>query len=186
MLARRFNPSAPNVAFVTNVTYIRTGTGWLYLAMVLDLFLRKVVGWAMAPGMPAELNCAALQMAIQQRRPAPGLIVHSDRGSQYASSQYQALIAQHGFVCSMSRRANCWESEHCYNAVAERFFQNLKMEHVWQRTYANQAEARKDVTDYIIGFYNCTRLHSILGNLSPAVFERNMAAKQPIAVSENT
>ena len=91
--------------------------------MVLYLFSRKVVGWAMAPSMPAELVCAALQMAIQQRRPAPGLIVHSDRGSQYASSQYQALIAQHGFVCSMSRRANCKG-----NAVAERFFLNLKME----------------------------------------------------------
>jgi transposase InsO family protein len=124
----------------------------------------------MAPSMPAELVCAALRMAIQQRRPAPGLIVHSDRGSQYASSQYQALIAQHGFACNMSRRANCWD-----NAVAERFFLTLKMERVWQRTYANQAEARKDITDYIVEFYNCRRLHSVLGNLPPSVFERNSA-----------
>jgi putative transposase len=155
-----------------------TVTGWLYLAMVLDLFSRKVVGWAMAPSMPAELVCEALRMAIAQRRPATGLIVHSDRGSQYASKQYQALLAEHGFICSMSRRANCWD-----NAVAERFFLNLKMERVWQRTYANQAEAKNDVTDYIVGFYNCTRLHSVLGNLSPSVFERKMAAKKPIAVS---
>ena len=178
ILARQFNPVAPNTAFVTDITYIRTGTGWLYLAMVLDLFSRKVVGWAMAPSMPAELVCEALRMAIAQRRPATGLIVHSDRGSQYASKQYQALLAEHGFICSMSRRANCWD-----NAVAERFFLNLKMERVWQRTYANQAEAKNDVTDYIVGFYNCTRLHSVLGNLSPSVFERKMAAKKPIAVS---
>lgn len=149
--------------------------------MVLDLFSRKVVGWAMAPSMPAELVCEALQMAIQQRRPAPGLIVHSDRGSQYASKQYQALLAKHGFVCSMSRRANCWD-----NAVAERFFLSLKMERVWQRTYANQAEAKRDITDYIVGFYNCTRLHSVLGNLSPSTFGRNMTAKKPIVVSELT
>jgi putative transposase len=178
ILARQFNPTAPNTAFVTDITYIRTVTGWLYLAMVLDLFSRKVVGWAMAPSMPADLVCEALQMAIQQRRPAPGLIVHSDRGSQYASSKYQALLAKHGFICSMSRRANCWA-----NAVAERFFLNLKMERVWRRTYANQTEAKKDIIDYIVGFYNCTRLHSVLGNLSPCAFERNITAKKPIAVS---
>ena len=132
ILNRRFNPAAPNVAYVTDITYIRTRSGWLYLAMVLDLFSRKIVGWAMAPKMPAELACAALRMAIQQRQPAPGLIVHSDRGSQYASDLYQALLDQHGFVCSMSRKGNCWD-----NAVAERFFLNLKMERVWQRDDAN-------------------------------------------------
>lgn len=181
ILDRQFNPAAPNVAWVSDITYIRTGSGWLYLAIVLDLFSRKVVGWAMAPTMPAELVCTALQMAIQQRGPAPGLIVHSDRGSQYASEQYQALLARHGFVCSMSRKGNCWD-----NAVAERFFLNLKMERVWQRTYVNHAEARNDVTAYIVGFYNSERINSVLGNLSPAVFERNMAAKEPIAVSEIT
>ena len=111
ILARQFNPTSPNVAFVTDITYIRTGTGWLYLAIVLDLFSRRVVGWAMAPSMPAELVCAALRMAIQQRQPAPGLIVHSDRGSQYASDQYQALLNKHGFICSMSRRGNCWDTQ---------------------------------------------------------------------------
>jgi putative transposase len=152
--------------------------------MVLDLFSRKVVGWAMAPSMSAELVCEALQMVIAQRRPLPGLIVHSDLGSQYASKQYQALLTGRGFTCSMSRRANCWESKHCFDAVAERFFLNLKMERVWQRTYANQAEAKNNVTDHIVGFYNCTRLHSVLGNLSTSAFERKMAAKKPIAVSE--
>lgn len=181
ILARQFNPERPNTAFVTDITYIRTGTGWLYLAIVLELYSRKVVGWAMAPSMPAELVCSALRMAIQQRRPAPGLIVHSDRGSQYASGLYQDLLAEHGFICSMSRKGNCWD-----NAVAERFFLNLKMERVWQRSYANQTEARADIVSYIVGFYNSERLNSVLGNLPPAVFERNMAAKKPIAVSEIT
>jgi putative transposase len=102
VLDRQFNPVAPNLAYVTDITYIRTGAGWLYLALVLDLFARKVVGWAMAPSMPAELVCEALNMAIQQRQPGPGLIVHSDRGSQYASELYQDLLNKHGFVCSMS------------------------------------------------------------------------------------
>ena len=179
ILARQFNPAAPNTAFVTDITYIRSGTGWLYLAIVLDLYSRKVVGWAMAPGMPAELVCAALKMAIQARQPAPGLVVHSDRGTQYASDLYQALLTKHGFICSMSRKGNCWD-----NAVAERFFLNLKMERVWQRSYANQSEAKTDIMAYIVGFYNSERLNSVLGNLSPAVFERNMAAKYPIVVSE--
>lgn len=181
LLARQFNPEAPNLAYASDITYIRTGAGWLYLAVVLDLFSRKVVGWAMAPSMPADLVCDALRMAIQQRRPAAGLIVHSDRGSQYASEQYQALLASHRFVCSMSRKGNCWD-----NAVAERFFLNLKMERVWQRAYANHAEAKMDVADYIVSFYNCERLHSVLGNLPPSVYERNMAAKEPIVVSEIT
>lgn len=181
ILNRQFNPGAPDVAYVTDITYIRTASGWLYLAIVLDLYARKVVGWAMAPNMPAELVCAALNMAISQRRPAPGLIVHSDRGSQYASALYQALLDEHGFVCSMSRKGNCWD-----NSVAERFFLNLKMERVWQRQYANHAEARKDIIAYIVGFYNTERLNSVLGNLPPAVYERKMAARKPIVVSEIT
>ena len=129
---------------------------------MLDLYARKVVGWAMAPGMPAKLVCDALSMAIEQRQPAPGLIVHSDQGSQYASELYQDLLSRNGFVCSMSRKGNCWD-----NAVAERFFLNLKMERVWQRQYANHAEARNDINDYIVGFYNCKRINSALGNLPP-------------------
>ena len=181
ILARQFNPVVPNVAYVSDITYIRTGAGWLYLATVIDLFSRRVVGWAMAPNMPAELVCAALTMAIRHRQPAQGLIVHSDRGSQYASGQYQALLAQQGFICSMSRKGNCWD-----NAVAERFFLNLKMERVWQREYANHDEAKTDITDYIARFYNCERMHSVLGNLPPAVFEQKMAAKKLIEVSEIT
>ena len=181
VLDRQFNPTAPDLAYVSDITYIRTGAGWLYLAIVLDLYARKVVGWAMAPTMPAQLVCDALQMAISQRRPAPGLIVHSDRGSQYASERYQGLLKQHRFVCSMSRKGNCWD-----NAVAERFFLNLKMERVWQRQYANHAEARSDITDYIVGFYNCKRINSALGNLPPTVYERKMAVQEPIAVSEIT
>lgn len=181
VLARQFNPAAPNKAYVSDITYVRTGAGWLYLAVVIDLYSRKVVGWAMAPTMPAKLVCDALHMAVQQRRPGKGLIVHSDRGSQYASAQYQALLRGHGFICSMSRKGNCWD-----NAVAERFFLNLKMERVWQRTYANHAEAKLDIAAYIVSFYNSERLHSVLGYLPPSVYERNMAAKKPIVVSEFT
>jgi putative transposase len=181
VLNRQFNPGAPNLASVSDITYIRTSAGWLYLAIVLDLYARKVVGWAMAPSMPAELVCDALNMAIQQRQPAPGLIVHSDRGSQYASALYQDLLDEHDFVCSMSRKGNCWD-----NAVAERFFLNLKMERVWQRQYANHAEAKADITNYIVGFYNCKRFNSVLGNLSPAAYERKMAEVEPIVVSEFT
>ncbi len=181
VLDRRFNPSGPNRAWVSDITYIRTRSGWLYLAVVLDLYARKVVGWSMAPSMHAELVCAALQLAIAQRQPAPGLIVHSDRGSQYASALHQALLSRHGLIGSMSRKGNCWD-----NAVMERFFLSLKTERVWQRDYANHAEAMTDIADYIVGFYNSVRLHSKLGNLPPNAFEQQSAIKQPIDVSEKT
>ena len=125
--------------------------------------------------------CAALQLAIPQRQPAPGLIVHSDRGNQYASALHQALLARHALVGSMSRKGNCWD-----NAVMERFFLSLKTERVWQRDYANHAEAMTDIADYIVGFYNSVRLHSKLGNLPPNAFEQQSAIKQPIFVSEKT
>jgi putative transposase len=181
LLNRQFDVAAPNQAWTSDITYVRTRQGWLYLAAVMDLFSRKIVGWAMAPSMPTELVAAALRMAIQQRRPPVGLLLHSDRGSQYASLEYQALLGRHGIVCSMSRRANCWD-----NSVMERFFLNLKMERVWQRDYANHGEAQRDIADYIVGFYNSTRLHSSVGYLSPTVYERKMAATLPIAVSEIT
>ena len=179
VLDRQFNPMQPDQAWVADITYIRTRSGWLYLAVVLDLFSRKVVGWAMAPDMQAQLVCRALQLAIMQRQPAPGLIVHSDRGSQYAGAAHQALLTRHGLVGSMSRKGNCWD-----NAVMERFFLSLKMERVWQRDYANHAEAMIDVADYIVGFYNSVRLHSTLGNLPPNAFEQQSAIKQPIHVCE--
>ncbi len=122
--------------------------------------------------MPAQLVCAALQMAIAARNPPPGLIVHSDRGSQYASALHQAVLIKNQLVASMSRKGNCWD-----NAVMER---------VWQRDYANHEEAMADVADYIVGFYNSVRLHSKLGNLPPNAFEQQQATQQPIAVSENT
>jgi putative transposase len=181
VLARQFERPLPNHAWVCDITYIRTRSGWLYLAAVLDLHSRKIVGWAMAPEMPATLVCAALQMAIVQRNPDAGLIVHSDRGTQYASAEHQALLKKHGLVGSMSRKGNCWD-----NAVMERFFLNLKMERVWQKDYANHSEAMADVADYIVGFYNCIRLHSTLGNLSPNAFERESAKQQSIDVSEKT
>lgn len=181
VLARNFDKPLPNQAWVCDITYLRTRSGWLYLAAVLDLHSRKIVGWAMAPEMPATLVCTALQMAITQRNPAAGLVVHSDRGTQYASAQHQALLQKHGLVGSMSRKGNCWD-----NAVMERFFLNLKMERVWQKDYANHSEAINDVADYIVGFYNSTRLHSKLGNLSPNAFERKSAIQHPIDVSEIT
>jgi len=183
ILNRQFKPEAANQAWVADISYVRTRSGWLYLAAVLDLYSRKVIGWAMAPSMPATLVCNALQMALAQRQPKAGLIVHSDRGSQYASAEYQALLHRHGLRCSMSRKGNCWD-----NAVMERFFLNLKMERVWQRDYANHAEAVNDIADYIVGFYNSHRLHSTLGYQSPNAYERISASevKQPILVSENT
>ena len=181
VLARQFDKPLPNQAWVCDITYIRTHSGWLYLAAVLDLHSRKIVGWAMAPEMPATLVCAALQMAIVQRNPGAGLVVHSDRGTQYASAEHQGLLTKYGLIGSMSRKGNCWD-----NAVMERFFLNLKMERVWQKDYANHSEAMTDVADYIVGFYNCERLHSKLGNLSPNAFERESATQQPIDVSEIT
>lgn len=167
ILDRQFSAGQPNQAWVADITYIRTGRGWLYLAAVLDLYSRKIVGWAMAPGMSAGLVCAALKMAITLRNPKPGLIVHTDRGSQYASQEYRDLLVQHHLVASMSRKGDCWD-----NAVMERFFLNLKMERVWQRRYANHTEASADIGQYIVGFYNTQRLHSTLGYRSPVEFEK--------------
>lgn len=180
-LKRQFNPAQPNQAWTSDITYIRTRSGWLYLAVVMDLYSRKIIGWAMAPTMPAELVCRALRMALNARQPQAGLLIHSDRGSQYASEDYQALLRQQGLICSMSRKGNCWD-----NAVMERFFLSLKMERVWQQDYANHGEAEKDITEYIVGFYNGLRLHSARGYLPPAIYEQEMAAKEPIEVSENT
>ena len=176
VLNRQFAQALPNQVWVADITCIRTKSGWLYLAAVLDLHSRKIVGWAMANAMPAALVCAALQMAIIQRNPASGLIVHSDRGTQYASSEHQALPAKHGLVGSMSRKGNCWLNDEL-GAVMERFFLNLKMERVWLKDYANHAEATNDIADYIVGFYNSIRLRSKLGNLSPNAFKRESTIK---------
>lgn len=167
VLDREFSPTAPNQAWVSDITYLWTESGWVYLAVVLDLCGRKVVGWAMDRHMEAQLVCRALHMALQIRAPTRGLIVHSDRGSQYASETYRALLTAHGCVGSMSRKGNCWD-----NAAMERFFLSLKTERVWRRTYANQQEATTDVGDYIVNFYNENRLHSTLGYKTPNEFEQ--------------
>lgn len=166
VLDRQFRPQQPNRAWGCDITYVRTAAGWLYLSVVIDLYSRKVVGWAMDSSMPAGLVCQALQLAIVSRQPLPGLLVHSDRGSQYASLEHLSLLRHYGLVASMSRKGNCWD-----NAVTERFFLSLKMERVWHRRYANHAEAKQDIADYIVNFYNSRRLHSTLGYLSPAEFE---------------
>ena len=145
--------------------------GWLYLAVVIDLFQREVVGWSMSSRMTAGLVCDALTMALWRRRPKSGLIVHSDRGSQYGSKKYRKLVKGHGFVGSMSRRGNCWD-----NAVAESFFGTLKQERVNWRSYQSRLSAQQEILSYIVMYYNTKRLHSALGYVSPMVFEANWKA----------
>jgi transposase InsO family protein len=168
VLARRFEAAAPNTVWVTDMTYLWTLEGWLYLVVILDLFSRRVVGWAMCDRMTRQLTLDALTMALTHRQPARGLIHHSDRGSQYASHDYRRVLAAHGIVCSMSRRGDCWD-----NAVAESFFSTLKLELVYETAWRTRAEARADVFQYVEGFYNGQRLHSSLGYLSPVAFERH-------------
>jgi len=166
VLARQFERAHPDQAWVTDITYIPTGEGWLYLAVILDLCSRFAVGWAMSARITDELTLDALGMALARRRPPQGLLHHSDRGSQYASGNYQQLLAHHGIVCSMSRRGNCWD-----NAVAESFFATLKVELVRDATWETRATARTELFEYIEQFYNGQRRHSALGYLSPRAFE---------------
>jgi transposase InsO family protein len=169
VLDRGFDVQQPDQAYVGDITYIWTQEGWLYLAVVIDLFSRKVVGWSMGSRMKAQLVCDALQMAIWQRKPKSGLIVHSDRGSQYASKAHRKLLKSNGFVGSMSRLGNCWD-----NAVAESFFGSLKQERVQWNSYQTRYEAQQDILNYISMFYNYTRLHSTLGYKSPMQYEIDM------------
>lgn len=166
ILNRQFQINEPNRAYVSDITYIWTHEGWLYLTVMIDLFSRKVVGWNMSSRMKADTVCDALTMAIWQRKPKPGLIVHSDRGSQYASKQYRNLLKTNGFIGSMSRKGNCWD-----NSVAESFFGRLKEERVQWRNYQTRLEAKQDILDYITMFYNSQRLHSTLQYCSPNQFE---------------
>ena len=170
ILNRDFAPEGPNQAYVQDITYIWTQEGWLYLATVIDLYSRRVVGWSMGSRMTAQLVCDALKMAIWQRRPDAGLIVHSDRGSQYASKAYRRLLKAQGFIGSMSRKGNGWD-----NAVAESFFGSLKQERVQWCHYQTRYEAQQDVMQYITMWYNSHRLHSYLGNKSPNQFELEQA-----------
>jgi putative transposase len=169
LLARDFAPELPNRAWATDITYIATKQGWLYLAVILDLYSRKVVGWSMQPYLDRRLVLAALEMAIASRRPAPGLVHHSDRGVQYACDEYQRTLAEAEIVPSMSRKADCWD-----NAVVESFFSTLKQELVYRRQFTSHDEARAAIFEYVEGFYNRRRRHSTLGYLSPMEYERRV------------
>ncbi len=166
LLDRQFDPAAPNEAWVADITFIPTREGWLYLAVVEDLYSRMVVGWAMGPRMTSRLVVDALGMAVQRRLPGAELLAHSDRGSQYASEHYQRLLARHGITCSMSRRADCWD-----NAPMESFFASLKKELVHHEDYRTREEAQASIFEYIEVFYNRQRRHSKLGYKSPAEYE---------------
>jgi putative transposase len=180
LLEQRFDTAtAPNQIWVADITYISTDEGWLYLAGLKDLYTKAIVGWAMQPHMQASLVEQALEMAVQRHRPPAGLIAHSDRGSQYASHSYSALLCKHQMRASMSRRGNCYD-----NAPMESFWASLKKEQVHQQQYPTRAQARSDIFSYIETFYNTTRLHSSLSNKSPAQFEREYWQRQQSAAQD--
>lgn len=173
VLDRNFAVSQPDTAYCSDITYIWTTEGWLYLAVVIDLYSRKVVGWSLKSRMTKDLVINALQMAIWRRGPSPGLIFHSDRGSQYCSNDFQQLLKDNRMISSMSRKGNCWD-----NSVAESFFGSFKTERVFNSFYPTRETARRDIVDYIEMFYNSRRRHSYLGYLSPNDFEKMMALKK--------
>jgi transposase InsO family protein len=168
-LNREFTVDVPDSVYVGDITYLLTGEGWLYLAVVLDLCSRAVVGWSMANHMRAELVNQALSMALYQRQPAAGLIMHTDRGSQYGADSYRQLLRQHGIEPSMSRKGNCWD-----NAVAESFFHTLKTELTYLEEYDTHEDAQTAVFEYIEVFYNRQRCHSANGYLAPLVYEQTL------------
>jgi transposase InsO family protein len=169
VLNRQFTPQGPNQAWGTDITYLWTQEGWIYLAVVIDLYSRRVVGWSMDRRIKKALVIRALMMAINLRRPPPGLIHHSDRGSQYASEDFRAVIEKHGIMASMSRKGNCWD-----NAPVERFFSSLKREWSGDRLYRTRQEAIADVREYVAVYYNSKRLHSTLGYKTPLDYEKDL------------
>ena len=173
LLRRNFEVLAPDIVYCADITYIWTNEGWLYLAVVLDLFSRQVVGWSLGNRIVKKLVLDAFLMALWQRQPKPGLVFHSDRGSQYCSSDFQNILKKNGMFSSMSRKGDCWD-----NSVAESFFGSLKIERVFDSVYRTRAEARRDIVDYIEMFYNSKRRHSYLGYLSPKEFEKKMALRK--------
>ena len=171
LLARRFRQAEPDRAWCADFTCVATGEGWLYLAVVLDLCSRKIVGWSMADNMEGSLTLGALRMALERRRPRAGtLLHHSDRGVQYAAEAYEALLARHGIRSSMSRLGDCYD-----NAAAESFFSSLKREWTHHLRYATRAEARASLFEYVEVFYNRQRLHSTLDYVSPEEYERGLS-----------
>jgi len=171
-LDRQFDPDAANTAWVTDITMIRTYEGWLYLAVVVDLYSRQIVGWSMQSRIHADLVLKALLMAVWRRKPKPGLVIHSDQGSQYTGHEWRHFLNEHGLVCSMSRRGNCHD-----NAVAESFFQLLKRERIKRKIYATRNDARADVFDYIELFYNIRRRHGYNNGLPPVKYEQQISER---------
>jgi len=177
LLNRDFYASAPDTKYVGDITYISTGEGWLYLATVIDLYSRKIVGWSMDDTMKVSLVNDALNMAISYRKPPKGLLWHTDRGSQYASYSHKDLLQHHGIIQSMSRKGNCWD-----NAVAESFFKTLKSDLVYQTYFYTKVQAKREIFEYIEFHYNRERSHSYLGNVSPSRFEEiNLMLQQETA-----
>jgi transposase InsO family protein len=168
LVQREFDPTEPNQLWLSEITYIRTWEGWLYLAIVLDAYSRKVVGWALAGHMRTELVTAALQMALINRQPAPGRVCHSDRGSQYTSAGYRDLLEQHGLRHSVGQPGTCWD-----NAVAESFFATLKNELIYRHAWPTRQSARTAIFGFIEGWYNRFRLHSTLNYVSPHLYEED-------------
>jgi len=166
-LNRQFTVAAPNQTWVTDITYIRTHQGWLYLAVIVDLFSRQVIGWSMKENQARDIVLDALMMAFWRRRPTSEVVIHSDQGSQYGSDDWHRFLRDHNMKASMSRRGNCWD-----NAVAESFFSSLKKERVRKIIYKTRDDARSEIFDYIEVFYNRKRRHSHLGNVSPVDYER--------------
>jgi len=171
VLDRCFDGWAVNQAWVADITYIATAEGWLYLAVIMDLASRRIVGWSMSERIKADLVCQALKSAYWRRKPAAGLIMHSDRGSQYASDSHRQMIKDYGMLQSMSRRANCWD-----NAPMESFFKTLKVERTHRLRYDTRASAKLDIVDWIEGFYNQRRIHSSIGYKTPAAVESSLMA----------
>ena len=171
LLDRQFDVDELDRVWTADITYIWTREGWLYLAVILDLFSRRVVGWSMSNRIDGQLTLTALRAALWSRQPPPGLLHHSDRGSQYACADYRDLLDEHGLICSMSRKGNCWD-----NAVSESFFKTLKVERVNDHDYWTREEAKTDITDYIERFYNRKRRHSYLSYISPVEYELQNAA----------
>ena len=168
LVQQNFTVSDPNQVWVTDITFIPTDEGWLYLAAIEDLFNRKIVGWAMDSTMTRQLTLAALRQAVQRYRPSAGLIHHSDRGSQYASHDYQQALKDNEMIASMSRKGNCYD-----NACIESFFGTLKRELIYGNRFRTRAQARQEIFEYIEVFYNRIRLHSTLGYMSPVEFDQN-------------
>lgn len=173
-LGQKFEAALPDQTWVTDITYIRTHEGWLYLSVVIDLFSRRVVGWSMQSRMTTDLALQALLMAVWRRKPRNKVTIHSDQGSQFTSREWQSFLRQHNLDASMSRRGNCYD-----NAVAESFFQLLKRERIRRKTYATRDAARQDVFNYIEMFYNTKRKHTNNGMLSPVDFERRQLKHEP-------